>query len=86
MVRKVILGDEFDAGLRARLLSILESGGAVPLGADWAVAGSQEFDRLTVSLSGATIVIEAETYAGLSLAGPDALVIEIIEKVRSGGN
>ena len=77
MTKTVVLGDEFDDALRARLLGKLKYLGGIPMGADWAMAGSQEIDTLKVRLEGGDIDVESETFVGLSITGPDKLVDEI---------
>lgn len=77
MSKTIILGDEYDDDLKNRLIEKLKSIGATPLSTDWGVAGSQELDSLSVQLRGEIIVIEAETFVGLSISGSDGLVDEI---------
>jgi len=48
----------------------------------WGVAGSQEVVRLEVAVAGQTVMVEAETYMGLSIAAPPELVRRIAELVR----
>lgn len=81
---KVILGDEYDEPLRARLFQVLLDLGAVQTtkGA-WALAGSQELSEIDVFLDGLRIHIESETYIGLSIAGPLRIVERIKELVNS---
>lgn len=85
MPRTVILGEEHDAALKGRLMEWLKAAGAVPLSSEWGVAGSQEVASLTVDLRGAVIRIEAETYIGLSISGPDEVVGEIARAVEGQG-
>jgi hypothetical protein len=74
----VVLGDEFDDDLRADVQDVLRSLGAVSFGQeDWGVAGSQELEKMTFILQGKAVLVEAETYVGLSMTGPDDLVTEI---------
>lgn len=71
----VRLGDEFDDGLRAKLLEVLRQLGATVSGpTSRAVAGSQEVEGLEVMIGGRTLCVTAETYVGLSISGPDDLV------------
>ena len=78
MTKTIVLGDEFDDGLKDRLVAKLKWLGAKPLSSDWSVVGSQELARLSVSLKDQVIRIESETFAGLSISGPDELVDEIV--------
>lgn len=70
MTKTVVLGDEYDAALRARLFAALRRLGAEIVGGDWALGGSQEVESVRVRLDGAELTVEAETYIGLSLTGP----------------
>jgi hypothetical protein len=72
--KTIILGNEYDEDLKARLVETLKSLGAVHLSSDRAVAGSRELAGLSVSLRGE---IMKETYVGLSISGPAELVDEI---------
>ncbi|HRJ61790.1 MAG TPA: hypothetical protein PKZ97_10590 [Azospirillaceae bacterium] len=74
MTKTVILGDEYDDALRARVFVILRRLGAETAGGDWALGGSQEVETVRVRLGGADLTVEAETYVGLSLTGPDDAV------------
>ncbi|EJN16391.1 hypothetical protein PMI36_06124 [Pseudomonas sp. GM79] len=82
------LGDEYDDVLKATLVAVLTSRGAVGAGSSWGVGGSQELDTARVKLGGAVITIESETYMGLMIEGPrsivEALAQEVSEYLRSG--
>lgn len=74
----IVLGDEFDDDLRADVQDVLRSLGALSSSQDeWGVAGSQEVETIAVKLRGKEVLVEAETYVGLSITGPDDLVTEI---------
>lgn len=77
MRKTIILGDEFDQNLKARLIDKLKSMGAIPLSSDWSVAGSQELASLSVRLQNEVIDIVSETFVGLSISGADKIVDEI---------
>lgn len=77
MIKTAILGTEFDHELRTRLAEKLKTLGAKTLPSHWWVVGSQEFHSLPVSLNNQVLIIETETYMGLSISGPDELVDEI---------
>lgn len=83
MSKTIILGDEYDADLKSRLIDKLKSIGAEPVSTDWGVAGSQELDSLSVQLRGEIVVIEAETFVGLSISGSDELVDEIARMIAA---
>lgn len=71
----VVLGDEYDDALRTKVIDVLRQLGATSMGqADRFVAGSQELEELDVAIDGRALRIEAETYVGLSISGPEDLV------------
>lgn len=85
--KTVRLGAEYDDRLRSALLHVLRGLGATTRGNDYGVGGSQELERLDAEIHGRRIVVEAETYIGLSITGPadlvdrvHALVQECMEK------
>ncbi|QJI41753.1 hypothetical protein HKK52_12780 [Pseudomonas sp. ADAK2] len=75
------LGDEYDDVLRATLVAVLRSRGAVGAGGFWGVGGSQELDTARVKVSGELIAIESETYMGLTIEGPKSIVEAIAQEV-----
>jgi hypothetical protein len=79
---KVVLGDEFDDSLRDDVLDVLRGLGATCGDGEHAIAGSQELEKLTVVIQDKMINVEAETYIGLSVAGPSELVSEIRKLVE----
>ncbi|WP_395702215.1 hypothetical protein [Aquabacterium sp.] len=80
-----VLGDEFDDALRVRVLAVLRSLGATsPNAAAWALGGSQELESMDFQLRGCPMRLEAETYVGLSLTGPAALVSLIQQQLTQG--
>lgn len=79
-----ILGDEYDDQLRARLLAALRRMGAVASdSSSRSLAGSQEIEAFDVTIDGRPIHIEAETYIGLSVSGPQDIVNRIKEQVSA---
>lgn len=75
----VTLGDEFDEALRQKLVDVLRKLGALQSGgSNRFVGGSQELEKLEVTIDGRHLHIEAETYIGLSISGPD----DLVERVR----
>ncbi|MGX0891886.1 hypothetical protein AB7M22_003894 [Pseudomonas sp. ADAK2 TE3594] len=87
-ITSIRLGDEYDDVLKAALVAVLTSRGAVGAGSFWRVGGSQELDTARVKLGDAMITIESETYMGLMIEGPrsivEALAQEVSEHLRSG--
>jgi hypothetical protein len=85
-VTRVLLGAEHDAALLAALRAVLSEAGAVPEGEgeeEMTLAGSQERVVQRFRVGGETVTAEAETYAGLSLRGPEDVVRRIADEVRA---
>jgi len=78
----VILGDEYDDNLRAALRAVLSDNNAVGFAPSWGVGGSQELETLRVRLGNDLIIVEAETFVGLSLTGRKATVENLARQVR----
>jgi hypothetical protein len=75
---KIILGNEYDENLRARLGTVLKDLGAKSIDNQYGVGGSQEISRQLFELDGAILVVESETYIGLSIIGNQ----KNIDKIR----
>ena len=80
---RIILGAEHDEALCRRLLDELKSRGGREIDTWSGLAGSQEISHLEVLVGGQTVVVETETYIGLSIEGPATLVAEIAAQVAS---
>ena len=78
----ICLGDEYDDALREAVVAILQEMGAVIMGHTRGMAGSQELEVVRASIEGRTLIIEAETYTGLSVKGEQVLVEEIARRVK----
>ncbi|MDU9405442.1 hypothetical protein RTH46_23435 [Pseudomonas sp. zfem004] len=78
----IILGNEYDDAVRDALRAVLVRSGAVGIDKTWVVGGSQEIDTLAIRLGSDLIMIEAETFIGLSVTGPKAVVEDIALLVR----
>jgi hypothetical protein len=50
---------------------------------DWGLAGSEEIETVEIKISTDRLVLEAETYIGLSLRGPSQLVHRIEATVKA---
>jgi hypothetical protein len=75
------IGPEYEADLFGKLGRVLHSLG-YHVGEDWwGVGGSQEVSRWEISGPGGDLVVEAETYVGLSVSGPTELVSVIKERM-----
>jgi hypothetical protein len=78
---RIVLGAEYDEALCRRLLDELRARGGHDIDKWSGVAGSQDITHLEVSIGGATLIVEVETYEGLSIEGPANLVSDIAAKV-----
>ena len=81
--RKIILGDEYDEVLREVLMTVLKQMGGRPQSKEWGLGGSQEFRTLKVGIRNCDLLVESETYIGLSITGDEALVEEIAAAVTA---
>jgi hypothetical protein len=81
--KSVVLGDEFDEDLRKAVLDVLREMGATEKSSDRGVGGSQEVETSVFDVEGKPLVLEAETYEGLSIRGEEALVAAIEERVKA---
>lgn len=77
--KTLILGAEYDDALRGALRDILIRLGAKGLAHDWGVGGSQELETAEVQVGADRVVVEAETFVGLSIHGP----AELVERIRA---
>jgi hypothetical protein len=77
------LGDEFDDALRDAVRTALVEMGAVPGAASWGLGGSQEIETLQAVIDGERVIVEAETYAGLTVTGAEATVRRVAAAVRA---
>lgn len=74
MKKKLILGDEYDEVLRHSLMDALAGLGASIEAHQWGLGGSQIIQTTKVLLGRDQLVVESETYVGLSLSGPARVV------------
>jgi hypothetical protein len=72
--KKLILGNEYDEVLRHALMDCLTALGADVAARQWGLGGSQTLETTKVYLGKALVVVEAETYVGLSISGEARLV------------
>jgi hypothetical protein len=80
--KKLILGDEYDEALRHKLTSALAGLGASIEAHQWGLGGSQIIQTTKVLLGKHQLVVECETYVGLSLFG-EARVVERVAALVS---
>ncbi|OAE43650.1 hypothetical protein [Agrobacterium tumefaciens] len=78
----VISGPEYNETLRTTVMDVMEQLGASVESRNWSVAGSQEIETVQARLADQEIIIEAETYIGLSITSDEDTVNEISERVR----
>jgi hypothetical protein len=81
--KKVILGSEYDDTLRAALTDCLTELGADVAARQWGLGGSQILETTKVSVGKDVLVVEAETYVGLSISGEARLVDRIAAKLAA---
>jgi hypothetical protein len=72
--KKLVLGDEYDEKLRQALTGCLAALGADVAVQQWGLGGSQLLETRKVYLGKNLLVIEAETYVGLSITGESRIV------------
>jgi hypothetical protein len=72
--KKLVLGDEYDEKLRQALTDCLAALGADVAVQQWGLGGSQLLETRKVYLGKNLLVVEAETYVGLSITGPSRIV------------
>lgn len=80
------LGDEYDDVLRDALRRVLLENKAVGIDKSWGVGGSQEIENLKVRVGEDVVLIESETYIGLSISGPKLIVEKLAAEVRAAFN
>lgn len=77
------LGQEFDHGLRRALRSVLEDLGVNGPDDWWLIGGSNSQTLAEIVVRGEFILVEADTYTGLTISGERSLVEEISSKVST---
>jgi hypothetical protein len=80
--KTVVLGAEYDSDLRGTVLAVLRESGSLQIDHQWAVGGSQEIEVLDVEIEGDRVMVEAETYVGLSISGRPDVVDRIVSRIR----
>jgi hypothetical protein len=82
MKETLLLGVEYDDCLRDALGHVLRELGGKLTNKSWGLGGSQVIETWEIEIDGALLLIEAETYMGLSLIGDPALVHRVGDLVR----
>lgn len=77
-----IIGDEFDRAVRDALRETLSQLGAIKRSGLQGVAGSQDLESMEFDLQGRLLVVEAETYVGLTISGAPDLVQTVADEVE----
>ena len=75
MKKKLILANEYDDKLRQALMELLAALGADIAAHQWGLGGSQIIETKKVYLGKDLVIVEAETYVGLSITG-EARIVE----------
>jgi hypothetical protein len=81
--KTTVLGPEHDRPLLEALKDVLRELGGQASSPTWGLVGSQEIQTATVDIDGRELVVESETYVGLSISGEQALVDEVSDLVRA---
>jgi hypothetical protein len=79
--KKVVLGSEYDDALRQALMDCLATLGADIDARQWGLGGAQIIETTKVSLGRDLLVVEAETYVGLSISGAARVVDRVAAMV-----
>jgi hypothetical protein len=85
--KKLVLANEYDDNLRQALMDTLAALGADTAAHQWGLGGSQIIETRRVYLGRSLLVVEAETYVGLSITGEARLVDKVaaLLALRLGG-
>ena len=73
----LVLGDEYDQSIRDRLVNVLNDLGAVQKKLTSGVGGSQDIEIIEYIIANENLVVESETYVGLSIFGSKSLTEKI---------
>lgn len=76
------LGCETDDALLDRLRAAVHSLDGTFSDPAWAIAGSQEITTYTIDLPSGSLIMTSETYSGITLHGPEALVLALAQRVN----
>jgi len=77
-----LVAEEHDEEAFKRLGEALRAMGGSPQKSHWALGGSQEISAWHVTCLGGALAVTAETYCGLRVSGPKALVMRAQELYR----
>jgi hypothetical protein len=79
--KKLVLGEEYDHELWARVLTVLRDMGAKVGKMEEQIGGSQIVETVRARLGWRNIIVEGETYMGLSIEGDEADIDAIAARV-----
>jgi hypothetical protein len=79
----VVLGPEHDQRLRRVVQQVILRLGGKLRTHDWGLGGSQEIETVEITIGADRLVLEAETYVGLSLRGRSRIVHRIEAMVKA---
>lgn len=79
---KIVLGNEYDQLLRKVTTAVLLKNNGIILNKDWAIGGSQEVEQLEARVGDNNILVEAETYIGLSISGDSILIETLANQIK----
>ena len=77
----VSLGSEFDIDLRRALRDVLEDMEAVGDEGWWRVGGIHDVSLAEIRVGSDLLTLEAESYVGLTMTGPEDLINRIMRRV-----
>jgi hypothetical protein len=80
---EILLGSDSDDKLFERLQEAIQALDGKVSNTEWALAGSQETTTYKISFPSGILEAVAETYIGITLRGPENLVIALANKVNS---
>ena len=78
-----VIGDEDDDALIERLKDALRRLQFRQVDSERFLVGSQDYSGITCERDGETVVVEAETYMGLSISGKRSIVEEILLHMKA---
>lgn len=84
--KSIVLAEEHDEEARQVLVRVLNGMGATELSRLTGVGGSQDLVSVEVLIHGRPLVVETETFIGLSIRGPTELVDAIAAQFRQHVN
>jgi len=75
--------DEYDTTFLKKLdYFLIHEIGATRENNEWVLGGSQKVTKFNYRISGHQVIVKAETYMGILICGPKALVGKIADKLK----